>query len=108
MNDSEPDMFYSGLHARMDEEADADKTYSESVNEDESEEEEEANRLGQELEAQGTTTLKRKKVGRKSCWPEEFVEEIVNIICENEYYRKKLIFTNCKATQALWQNSKQG
>ena len=30
--------------------------------------------LGQELQAQGSTTLKRKKkAGRKSCWPEEAI-----------------------------------
>ena len=52
------------------------------------EDEEETEILGQELEAQGSVTLKRKKAGRKSCWPEEFVEEVVNVVCESEYYRK--------------------
>ena len=58
--------------------------------------------LGQELQVQGSTTLKRKKkAGRKSCWPEEAIDEVVNVICENEYYRKKLIFTNNKASKNL-------
>ena len=52
------------------------------------------------MEAQDSVTLKRKKAERKSCWPEEFVEEVVNV-CESEYYRKKLIFTNFKATKNL-------
>eukprot|EP00112_Aurelia_sp_Birch-Aquarium-sp1_P002198 Seg1236.7 transcript_id=Seg1236.7/GoldUCD/mRNA.D3Y31 product="hypothetical protein" protein_id=Seg1236.7/GoldUCD/D3Y31 len=58
--------------------------------------------LGQELQAQGSTTLKRKKkAGRKSCWPEKAIDEVVDIICENEYYRKRLIFTNNKASKNL-------
>eukprot|EP00794_Sanderia_malayensis_P006707 gene6707-7469_t len=61
---------------------------------EEDDEDDEADQvLGQELKAQGSTTLKRKKkAGRKSCWPEEAIDEIVNVVCENEYYRKKLIY----------------
>ena len=58
--------------------------------------------LGQELQAQGSATLKRKrKAGRKSSWPQESIDEFVNIICDNEYYRKRLIFTNNKASKNL-------
>eukprot|EP00794_Sanderia_malayensis_P008472 gene8472-9379_t len=66
---------------------------------EEDEEDDEADQvLGQELKAQGSTTLKsKKKAGRKSSWPEEAIDEVVNVMCENEYYRKKLIFTNNKA-----------
>ena len=38
---------------------------------------------------QGSETLKRKKAGRKSCWPEEFVEEVSKVVCESECCRKK-------------------
>ena len=100
VNGSKPDILYCSSSERMEEEADCDKACSESIAEDESvEDEEEAEILGQELEAQGS--VKRKKAGRKSCWPEEFVEEVVNVVCESEYYRKKLLFTNCKATKNL-------
>ena len=54
------------------------------------------------MESQGSVTLKRKgRAGRKPRWPEEYVNEIVQIICENEYYRRRLIFTNSKASKNL-------
>ena len=58
--------------------------------------------IGQELESQGSVTFKRKgRAGRKPRWPEEYVKEIVQIICENEYYRRRLIFKNSKASKNL-------
>ena len=101
VSDSKPDM-YCSLDAKMEEEADSDKACSESIAEDESvEDEEEIDRLGQELEVQGSVTIKRKKSWRKFCWSEEFVEEVINVLYESEYYRKMLIFTNWKATKSL-------
>ena len=84
----------------MEEDADCDKTCSEDESVDN---EEETERLGRELKAQKKERRKRKrkKAERKSCWPEDFVEEVVNVVCESEYYRKKLMFTNCKATKSL-------
>ena len=52
------------------------------------------------LEKQGSTTLKR-KAGRKASWPEESVNDVVDIVCENENYRRRLIFTNNKASKNL-------
>eukprot|EP00794_Sanderia_malayensis_P012932 gene12932-14263_t len=43
----------------------------------------------------------KRKAGRKATWPESFVNETVSIICENEYYRRRLIFTNNKASKNL-------
>ena len=40
-----------------------------------------------------------KKKGRKSNWPGNSVNELIDVVCENEYYRKKLIFTNNKSTK---------
>ena len=39
----------------------------------------------------------KKRVGRKAAWPDECIDEVVDIICESDYYRKKLIFTNNKS-----------
>ena len=75
-------------------------TFAEHAEEVDTEEEEEQNRLGRALELQGSASLKRKqkkKQGRKSFWPVDSVNELVGVICEDEYYRKKLIFTNNKA-----------
>ena len=44
---------------------------------------------------------KRQRVGRKAVWPENCINELVDVVCENEYYQKKLIFTNNKATKNL-------
>ena len=41
------------------------------------------------------------RAGRKPRWPEGYVNEIVHIICENEYYRRRLILTNSKASNNL-------
>ena len=52
--------------------------------------EEHFSQVGQALEEQGSVTLKRKrrKVRRKAIWEEEVVNDIVDIICEKEYFRK--------------------
>jgi len=63
------------------------KEENEGDDDDDGEAEEVIEGLGQELESQGSVTLKRKgRAGRKPRWPEEYVNEIVQIICENEYY----------------------
>lgn len=41
----------------------------------------------------------KRKAGRKSAWPEETTDDLVDIICEDEYLRKKIIFTNNKNTK---------
>ena len=38
----------------------------------------------------------RKKAGRKSSWKEEEVADMVDIVCNSDYYKKKIIFTNSK------------
>lgn len=44
---------------------------------------------------------RERKKGRKASWPDEFVNELVEEICESEYYRRRLIFTNNKAYKNL-------
>ena len=44
---------------------------------------------------------KGQKVGRKGNWQDYCIDEVVDVICENEYYRNKLIFTNNKASKNL-------
>ena len=39
----------------------------------------------------------KKRVGRKAAWPDECIDEIIDIICASDFYRKKLIFTNNKS-----------
>ena len=64
--------------------------------EDIEEEDEKEAELERPLELQGSVIRKggRKKNGRKSFWSENHVNELIDVICESEYYRKKLIFTN--------------
>ena len=51
-------------------------------------------------EHRGSFSIARKngnrKAGRKSTWPEEVTNDLVDIICEDEYLRKKIVFTNIK------------
>ena len=45
----------------------------------------------------GNSRRARKKAGRKSSWKEEEVADMVDIIvCNSDYYKKKIIFTNSK------------
>lgn len=41
---------------------------------------------------------KKKKVGRKSSWKEDDITDMVDIVCNSDYYKKKkrIIFTNSK------------
>ena len=108
-NSEEEDQFSTQINYRDEGEDLRDKiSTGNETDEEAKEDDDEADKaLGQELQAQGSTTLKRKKkAGRKSCWPEEAIDEVVNVICENEYYRKRLIFTNNKASKNLGMYSK--
>lgn len=76
--------------------------FIEQSDEVESEEDDEETDLGHALKLQGSVTLKnkpKKKQGRKSVWPDDSINELIDIICEDDYYRKKLIFTNNKAVK---------
>ena len=44
----------------------------------------------------GNSSKARKKAGRKSSWKEEEVADMVDIVCNSDYYKKKIIFTNSK------------
>ena len=39
---------------------------------------------------------KKKTKGRRPSWEEEAVDDLVNIICGNDYIKRKLIFENTK------------
>ena len=39
---------------------------------------------------------KKKKSGRKSAWSPEDVDDFIDIVVSNTYYKRKLIFTNTK------------
>ena len=39
----------------------------------------------------------RKKKGRRAHWPEDMVDDLIDIICESDYFKRKLIFKNNKA-----------
>ena len=39
---------------------------------------------------------KRKRSGRKTTWPEPILDDLVDIVCEDEYLRRKIIFANNK------------
>ena len=68
--------------------------------------EEEESELGRALELQGSVIRKegkKKKNGCKSFWSEDHVHNLIDVICESEYYRRKLIFTNCPISQS-WSN----
>ena len=41
----------------------------------------------------------KKKAGKKSLWPVELTDELVDVICSDEYFRKKLIFTNTRKSK---------
>ena len=37
-----------------------------------------------------------KKRGRRAPWEDQHVNDLIEAICENDYFRRKLIFTNNK------------
>ena len=39
---------------------------------------------------------RKKRKGRRSVWEERHINDLVDVICSSEYYKKKLIFTNTK------------
>ena len=65
--------------------------------------------LPEEQELQQTSTssnitisksnVKGSKQGRKGFWTEEDTSELIDVICENDYYRKKLSFINNKSAK---------
>ena len=67
----------------------------------EEEDDGEVSELGRALELQGSAIRKegKKKNRRKSFWSEDHVNELIDVICESEYYNRKLIFTNNKAVK---------
>ncbi|XP_078348565.1 uncharacterized protein LOC144633595 [Oculina patagonica] len=48
-----------------------------------------------------TSPAKKKKVGRKSFWQEEEVTDMVDIVCNSDYYKRKIIFTNSKNSKNI-------
>ena len=44
----------------------------------------------------GSNRAKKKKVGRKSSWKEDDITDMVDIVCNSDYYKKRIIFTNSK------------
>eukprot|EP00794_Sanderia_malayensis_P006473 gene6473-7210_t len=56
---------------------------------------------GKGLGLSQSSTKKKGKKGRKASWPDEFVNEMVEEICENEHFCRRLIFTNNKAYKNL-------
>ena len=42
------------------------------------------------------SSRKKRRKGRRSVWEERHVNDLVDVICSSEYYKKKLIFTNTK------------
>ena len=54
-----------------------------------------------ETESSAARCKMRRKAGRKAIWPIEAVEEVARAICENETYRKRLIFTKNKASTSF-------
>ncbi len=39
---------------------------------------------------------KRRKMGRKASWSDSLLSDMIDIIVNSEYYKRKLIFTNTK------------
>ena len=39
---------------------------------------------------------RKKRKGRRSVWEERHINDLVDVICSSEHYKKKLIFTNTK------------
>ena len=64
-----------------------------------SEEEDTAEENVQSIAESTQLRKQKRKQGRKSVWPDACVSELVGVICDNEYYRRRLIFTNNKAVK---------
>ena len=45
-----------------------------------------------------------KKRGRQAQWKDQHVNDLIETICENEYFRKKLIFTKPQKNKELYEN----
>jgi len=45
--------------------------------------------------------MARKRAGRKSQWPERFLNDMIDIITGDEYLKKKLTFTNNRNQKIL-------
>ena len=64
---------------------------------DREQDEEEASDAESEISKSSETSReKKKKVGRKCHWKEEDVTDMVDIVCNSDYYKRKIIFTNSK------------
>eukprot|EP00795_Rhopilema_esculentum_P014948 gene14948-6093_t len=65
--------------------------------------EDERGSFGSESEAEEACNVlfekRKKKAGKKSSWPMDITNDLVDVICDNEYFRKKLIFTNTKTSK---------
>lgn len=84
------------------------EVYSDEIGEDDndtnkqetSDNEEDDELEGGESDSSTSTTLKSaKKKGRKATWSESCINELIDVVCESEYFRRKLIFTNNKAVK---------
>ena len=58
-----------------------------------------AKRLGQENGGTRKTKKGNRKPGRKAKWTDECTDDLVDIICNNEVYKKRIIFTNIKTSK---------
>ncbi|XP_065060341.1 uncharacterized protein LOC135687663 [Rhopilema esculentum] len=65
--------------------------------------EDERGSFGSESEAEEACNVlfekRKKKAVKKSSWPMDITNNLVDVICDNEYFRKKLIFTNTKTSK---------
>ena len=59
-------------------------------------EEEDHTRKEKEKKGKEKKGKEKKKPGRKSTWSVEAIDNFVDIIVNNNYYQKKLVFTNTK------------
>ena len=41
----------------------------------------------------------KKRPGKKSSWPMEVTDDLIDVVCSDEYFSKKLIFTNTKTSK---------
>ena len=50
------------------------------------------------------SSRKEKRKGRRSVWKEQHVNNLVNVICSSEHYKKKLIFTKNSKNAEIYAN----